>query len=105
MPTLNEKPTMSDYQNYVTELEIERGFTNQSVVDRSLLLGEEMGELFKAIRKNVKIGTDPKSFVGSIDEELADIFIHLCSIANRNNIDLERAFREKEEVNKKRTWK
>jgi len=48
---------------------------------------------------------DDKSIVGSVDEELADILIYLCSIANRLDIDLERAFRDKEEVNKQRTWK
>lgn len=35
----------------------------------------------------------------------ADIFIYLLSIANRFDIDVETAFREKEEVNKKREWK
>ena len=40
-----------------------------------------------------------------IKEELADVFIYLCSLANMHNIDLEEAFREKEEKNKSRVWK
>ncbi len=105
MPKLKEKPTLSDIQKYVMELEKERGFTEQTVLQKSLMLGEEMGELFKAIRKREKIKIDHKSIVGSIDEELADMLIFMCSIANRFGIDLEKAFREKEEINKKRTWK
>ena len=40
-----------------------------------------------------------------VKEELADVFIYLCSLANMHNIDLEEAFREKEEKNKSRVWK
>ena len=68
------------------------------------MLGEEMGELFKAIRKEENITIDHTSKFGMIEEELADIIIYLCSIANRYGIDLEASFRQKEEVNKKRTW-
>ena len=45
-----------------------------------------------------------KSKVGDIQDELTDIFIYMCSIANRYNICLERAFLAKEEKNKRRTW-
>lgn len=37
--------------------------------------------------------------------ESADRLTFLYSPANPYNIDLEKTFREKEEVNKKRTWK
>lgn len=104
MPELKQSPTLRDFQDYVTQLEKERGFTDQTVLQRSLLLGEEVGELFKAIRKAEKMGVDQKSTIGSVDEELADVLIFVCSIANRFGIDLEKAFREKEEINKKRIW-
>lgn len=104
MPSLNQKPTLNDFQQYVQELEKERGFTNQTVLQRCLMLGEEMGELFQAIRKEENMKIDHNSKFGSIEEELADMFIFMCSIANRYNIDLEKAFREKEEINKKRIW-
>ncbi len=105
MPTLPSRPTLKDIQNYVTELEQERGFTDHTVLQRCLHLGEEVGELFKAIRKTEKMKIDAHSDTKHIDEELADIVIFLCSIANRYNIDLEQAFRKKEEHNKTRTWK
>ncbi len=104
MPSLNQKPTLADLQQYVRELEQERGFTEQTILEKCLILGEEMGELFQAIRKVENIEIDKNSTFGSIEEELADILAFLCVIANRYDIDLEKAFREKEEVNKKRSW-
>ena len=85
-------------------MEKERGFMDQTVIEKCLLLGEEVGELFKAIRKETNIKIDNHSKFKSIDYELVDIFMFLCAIANRLNIDLEKAFREKEEINKKRVW-
>ena len=104
MPNLATNPDLKALQKYVTELEQERGFTANTLQQQCLFLGEEIGELFKAVRKEQKMKVDGKSVVGSVDEELADILIYLCSIANRLNIDLEQAFRDKEEVNKQRTW-
>ncbi len=102
---LPDNPTLADFQQYVIDLEEARGFTGQSILQRCLMLGEEVGELFKSIRKSSGFEVDKNSKFGSISEELADCFIFLCSIANEYGIDLEEAFREKEEVNKKRTWK
>ncbi len=104
MPSLNQKPTLSDFQQYVRKLEDERGFTDQNVLQKCLMLGEEIGELFKAIRKSENIKIDHNSKFSSIEDELADVFIFVLSIANRHGIDLEKAFRNKEEVNKKRVW-
>lgn len=103
MPELS-LATLSNLQIYVDELERERGFEKDTILQKCLLLGEEVGELFKAIRKAEKIGIDNNSQVFNIEEELADILIYVCAIANRCNIDLEQAFRTKEEINKKRTW-
>lgn len=104
MPTLPNHPNLRDFQQYVTEMEVERGFNDQTVLQKCLLLGEEVGELFKAIRKNSNMQLDLNSKVGSIDEELADILIYLCAIANKLDVNLETAFRDKEEVNKTRNW-
>lgn len=101
---LKENPALKDYQEYVKILEIQRGFANQNALEKCLLLGEEMGELFKAIRKSTNLKTDINSKIGTINEEIADMLIYLCSIANRYEIDIEKAFREKEEINKKRKW-
>lgn len=104
MPDLSQAPTLGAFQDYVRRLEEERGFTGNSVEQTALLMGEEVGELFKAIRKRLKMSVDAQSAVREVDQELADVLIYLCSIANRLDVDLEEAFRAKEEINKKRTW-
>ena len=104
MPTLKDTPQLVDFQRYVSKLEQERGFATQTTIDKCLLLGEEVGELFKAVRKSEGLLVDSNSDFSEIADELADIFIYLCAIANRKGIDMEEAFRSKEEKNKQRKW-
>lgn len=102
---LKENPTLADISQYIVDMEAERGFTEQNVLQKCLMLGEEVGELFKAIRKAEKMRVDNNSTIGSVEEEIADVLIFLCSIASRYGIDIEQALREKEERNKSRVWK
>lgn len=103
MPILDEA-NLQHLQQYVRELEVERGFEHQTIIQKCLLLGEEVGELFKAIRKTEKLSVDQNSQTHDVANELADILIYICAIANRTGIDLESAFRKKEEINKNRQW-
>jgi NTP pyrophosphatase (non-canonical NTP hydrolase) len=105
MPTLRPDPTLSDLQAYVAKMVVERGFDGQSVLQECLLLTEEAGELCKAIRKQEQLGIDAKSKAGTISEELSDMLIVMFAIANRYDIDLEQAFRDKEAINHKRVWR
>jgi len=91
-------------QRYVAEMEIERGFADSTVLEQGLKLGEEVGELFKAMRKREQMSIDTTSVTGSVDEELADILIYVCAIANRYGISLDEALRKKEAFNETRTW-
>lgn len=103
---LPEKPTLADFQNYIKEMEVIRGFTGLTILQTCLMLGEEVGELFKGVRKTEGMKVDDEnSKFGLVPEELADCLIFLLSIANKYGIDVEKAFREKEEINKKRTWR
>jgi len=104
MPHLGSDPTLADLQAYVAQLEDERGFASQTILDKCLLLGEEIGELFKAIRKSERLLIDGASPVGEVGDELTDVLIYLLSIANRCDVDLESAFRAKEARNHGRTW-
>ena len=104
MPDLAPRPTLSVLQIYVAELETERGFADQTPVEKCLLLGEEVGELFKAVRRAQGLPVDAATAIGGVADELADILIYLCAIANRYGVDLETAFRDKEAVNKTRSW-
>lgn len=97
--------TFSEFQEYVRKLEQERGFAGDSVAQKCLLLGEEVGELFRSVRKSSGVGVDVSS---NRDEnpahEMADILIILATIANRLDVDLGEAIRTKEEINAGRQW-
>lgn len=105
MQPLDQGQPLEEIQRYVSDMEVARGFAHRDVVSQCLLLGEEVGELFKAVRKQDENFTiDPNSRVGTPDEELADVLIYLCSIANRLGIDLDEALRKKEARNEQRRW-
>lgn len=106
MPTLKPTPTLKDIQMYVEQTAKERGFDASTITQRCLLLGEEVGELYKAIRKSHgKLGLATHGYDAQPQEELADILLLVCSIANSLDLDLEQAFRYKEIKNNQRTWK
>lgn len=103
---LKDNPTLRDFQQYVLQMKQERGFNTTDKFYECCLLAEECGEVISAVRKNSKTGSiGSGSKVGDVAEELADVFIYTCSLANMHGIDLEQAFRDKEEKNKQRTWK
>ncbi len=103
---LKDNPTLRDFQQYVLQMKQERGFNTTDKFYECCLLAEECGEVISAVRKNSKNGSiGSGSKVGDVAEELADVFIYICSLANMHGIDLEQAFRDKEEKNKQRTWK
>lgn len=101
---LKEKPTLSDFQEYIKAVVEERGFQQENLTEIFMLFLEECGELAKAARKHSGIHTDPESKLHAAGEEAADVFMYLIDICNHMGIDLEKAFREKEEKNSKRVW-
>lgn len=101
---LTQSPTLRDFQNYVAQLVKERGFDKETASEMFMLFLEECGEMAKAARKTQKMKTDKNSEQFHLDQEVADVFIYLLDICNHFDIDLEKAFRDKEEINKTRTW-
>ena len=101
---LKEGTELRDFQEYVARMVKERGFDKETISEIFMLFLEECGEMVKAARKTQKIKTDKNSEQFHLDHEVADVFIYLLDICNQFNIDLEKAFRDKEEINKKRTW-
>ncbi|SDP22058.1 MazG nucleotide pyrophosphohydrolase domain-containing protein [Actinopolyspora xinjiangensis] len=104
MRPLPAKATLAEIQRYVAEMELERGFADSTVLEQSLKLGEEYGELCKAIRERSGLAVETGSATGDVGGELADILIYLCAIANRLDTDLDQALRAKERANETRTW-
>lgn len=62
-----------------------------------LKLIEEVGELAEVIRKNQRM--EDNNIKGTIEEELSDVLYYVLMIANTYDIDLEKCFRTKEELN------
>ncbi len=103
-PILGSKPTLREYQDYLKTVVKVRGFDNETVTETFLLFLEECGELAKAVRKSSGIKSGSHSVIHNASEEAADVFIYLLEICNLLGIDMETAFRDKEEKNKKRSW-
>jgi NTP pyrophosphatase (non-canonical NTP hydrolase) len=105
---LPKNARMADFQRYVHQLETMHGWLDVDLVHNCFLMGEEMGELFKAVRKakgyfteGAPIDEDARAHVA---EEIVDVFNYLCAIANRLDIDVEQAFIDKNARNQERTW-
>ncbi|MCY7008443.1 nucleotide pyrophosphohydrolase [Fusobacterium simiae] len=104
---LSKENSINEIQTYIKKIMDIRGFNKEKSSDKILLLVEEVGELAKAIRKNErKLGIDKskESNYSSVESEIADVFIVLLSLCDVLNIDLFKAFLDKEEENIKRIW-
>lgn len=104
MATLVPNASLTQLQAFVIDFEEERGFSEESIVQKCLLLGEEVGELFKAVRVESGMSVDPSAVVGSTAEELADVLLFVLAIANRCGVDLDAALRAKGTKNSARRW-
>ena len=97
-----------EVQQYIKNVIKIRGFSNQEIEKTMLLLLEEVGELAKSIRKDATdmgIDKNKANHYDTIESEVADVFIVLCSVCNKLDIDLYKALKTKEKENIMRTWK
>ena len=96
---LREGASLAEVQAYVHDLEALHGWLDADLVRNCFLMGEEVGELFGAVRR-LERGASRED----VAEELVDVLNFLCAIANRLDIDLEEAFRAKNARNQQRSW-
>jgi NTP pyrophosphatase (non-canonical NTP hydrolase) len=106
---LKENPTLSDLQAHIKAVCAARGWDKNSHLEIFLLFMEEIGELANGIRKVSKLHTQ-KTIVEAeekenLEGEFADVLNYLLDLANYFDVDLEKAFRNKDERNKNRHWK
>jgi NTP pyrophosphatase (non-canonical NTP hydrolase) len=105
MAQLVQSAQMADYQAFITDVCIERGWDKRTILEKMLFLTEEVGELAKAIRKEAgTYGYKRPDSTDHLAEELVDAFNYILDIANVYQIDLEAAFRAKWEINASRSW-
>lgn len=97
--------TIKELQDYARAICTERGFDDESLEQKFLLLVEEVGELAKALRKvsNIKFAGDTART--EVEDELADVQLLLLNISNKLEVDLAGAVEQKEAKNRKRNWK
>ena len=65
-----------------------------------LKLIEEVGELSEAIRKGAAGQPNIDNLKGSIAEELFDVIYYAMALANLYDVDIEKTYQLKEELNK-----
>lgn len=105
MAQLPENPNLKDLQQYVAQVCQERGWTKDTPSEKFMLFVEEVGELAKAMRKSAGLYDEAaRPRIISLEEEFADVLSYLLDLANCYRVDLEAAFRAKEQVNQSRQW-
>ncbi len=92
-----------EFQRYVSNFSKEKGFQDTTIEERAMYAMAELGELAEVILKRDKI-KDSKREIGLIGLEMFDVIWNVCDLANKLEIDLEKAFEEKMRINKKREW-
>ncbi|MBR6522319.1 MAG: hypothetical protein IKT47_06600 [Oscillospiraceae bacterium] len=92
---MDGKTTVKYLQNYIKQ----KDHHPELLKDYFLKLTEEVGELSRAMRKNLK-AENIEHIKGTIDEELWDVIYYTLAIANIYGIDIEEVIKAKEELNK-----
>ncbi len=100
-----KKGTIRQLQEYVREKTEERGFGEDTLSVKLLLLSEEVGELIHASRQHLGMNFRDKIKDTVIGEELSDILHMIFSIANKLGIDMEKELIKKEDENDRRVYK
>ncbi len=105
MADLSTHPTLPELQRYMDEICKERGWTKDNYAEKFLLFTEEIGELAKEIRKTQGLYKEKAKQANlGLEEEFADVLSYLLDLANYFQVDLEQAFRAKEQINQSRIW-
>ncbi|WP_026998946.1 MazG nucleotide pyrophosphohydrolase domain-containing protein [Eisenibacter elegans] len=109
LPPFPQQTTLPNLQAYIDAVVKARGWDTDNPETLFLLLGEEVGELAKAIRNHQKqyqesAKAKPTDSRQALAEELADVLSYLLHLSNLFGIDLATALHEKEQLNAKRIW-
>ena len=86
--------TISDLQEMMVDQLKRRGYYPKDDKEVLLRLGEEVGEVFEAVRE--------KQTIEELSHEVVDVFWNLLRLCELKKIDLEKAFVEKYDETEKR---
>ncbi len=98
--------TIQNIQTYVAAKIKARGFDQETLQERLLLLTEEVGELVKACRKlnGIKVDVN-RPLTTNPAEELADVINMVFAVAIELGVDLESEYYKKEKIIDERFYK
>jgi NTP pyrophosphatase (non-canonical NTP hydrolase) len=102
--TDTQNASLAAYQQYVQQVMRDRGFDEESVSQKFMLLLEEAGEFAQAARQKASLAQATDADAEDLDDAAADVFAILLDICNQLNLDLEDAFIKREQKNQTRTW-
>lgn len=94
---MDGKTTIKYLQNYIKQ----KDYHPELLKDYFLKLAEEVGELSRAMRKDLK-SESLEQIKGTIDEELWDVIYYTLAIANIYDIDIEEVIKAKEKLNQRK---
>ena len=96
---------IKNLQKYVAYKIKERGFEDESLRERLVLLMEEVGELARACRKISGMNIDSnKEIKNKTGEEVADVINLVFAVGIELGLDIEKEFIEKEKKNDQRSY-
>ena len=100
------KGTIKYLQNYIAQKIKERGFEDETLHERLLLLAEEVGELINACRKISGMNIDQmREITNEVGEEIGDVMNMAFAVGIKLGIDIEKEFLAKEARVDKRKYK
>lgn len=99
-----QNATLAGFQQYVKTVMVERGFDDETVSQKFMLLLEEAGEFAQAARQKAHLTQAVDTEKEDVSDAAADVFAILLDICNHLNLDLEKAFISREHKNQARTW-
>ena len=103
---LSKKSSVEELQKYIKDMIETRGFKN-SLLERMVLLTEEIGDLAKEVRKtdnNLAIDIN-KEYNSNLENEITDVFICLMGMCELIDMDIVEGLKKKEKINFERIWK
>jgi NTP pyrophosphatase (non-canonical NTP hydrolase) len=104
MTELPSSDSLTELQKYIWQMNVERGFNTEDPAKKMVMLMEEVGELAKAVRKEVGLKFTDTTKRTEVAEELADVQIVLLGLASLLGEDMHQAVLAKERQNRSRSW-
>ena len=95
---------ISELQKHVWDFSRKHGFDQSSMETRTVYLMSEVGEMAKEILQLKFHPEQNEEIKERLGMEIYDVVWNLLELANKLEIDLEKAFRQKMEINKERVW-